>query len=127
VNSEFDTSQPIYLQLQQRICRQIVRGELKPGDKLPAVRQMAAQVGVNPNTMQRVYAGLEQEGIVSVRRGEGSFVTEDAGRVAQLHEQLKDEHIAGFVADMGEMGFTADEIIAGVQTYIKTLNKGSGR
>ena len=54
----FQTNQPIYLQLVERIKKEIMRDELKPGDKLPSVRELAVQSGVNPNTVQRTYREL---------------------------------------------------------------------
>ncbi|PAM96697.1 GntR family transcriptional regulator, partial [Flavobacterium sp. IR1] len=72
----FHASKPIYIQLAERIQRQILRGELAPGDKLPSVREMGIQSSVNPNTVQRTYRELEGMNIVETKRGQGSFVTE---------------------------------------------------
>ncbi|WP_391559219.1 GntR family transcriptional regulator [Robertmurraya sp.] len=74
--TEFHSSHPIYLQLADRINGQILRGEMKPGDKLPSVRERAIQVRVNPNMVQRTYRELEGMGTVETRRGQGTFVTE---------------------------------------------------
>ncbi|WP_276915271.1 GntR family transcriptional regulator [Aneurinibacillus aneurinilyticus] len=115
----FNASQPIYQQLVARLCRQIVRGELKPGEKLPSVREMAVQAGVNPNTVQRVYSEMERMGIVEARRGQGSFVTENTEELERLRVQLKVECIGEFVKDMKEMGFSSAEIIEGIKKYLK--------
>ncbi|ERI08118.1 GntR family transcriptional regulator [Aneurinibacillus aneurinilyticus] len=115
----FNASQPIYQQLVARLCRQIVRGELKPGEKLPSVREMAVQAGVNPNTVQRVYSEMERMGIVEARRGQGSFVTENTEELERLRVQLKVECIGEFVKDMKEMGFSSAEIIEGIEKYLK--------
>lgn len=116
---EFNPSQPIYFQLVQRICRQVVRGHLTAGEKLPSVRDMALESGVNPNTIQRVYAELERMGVIEAKRGQGSFVTEDTNRLNALRDELMVEHITAFLGDMSEMGFTPQEIIAGLQEHLK--------
>ena len=106
----FLTSQPIYTQLADLLKKQIVRGQLRPGDKLPSVRELAIRYTVNPNTVQRTYRELEQEGVVEVRRGQGTFVIEDDEIIQRLRETLKQEYVATFVRDMREMGFTLQEM-----------------
>lgn len=119
----FQHSSPIYLQLSDRIQRQILRGELKPGEKLPSVREMAMFSQVNPNTVQRTYSELERMGIVETRRGQGTFITEDAARLNALRDDLRQRQIATFVEAMEEMGFHSQEILTGLETY---LNKHKG-
>lgn len=120
---EFNPSQPIYFQLVQRICRQIVRGDLSPGEKLPSVREMAVQMGVNPNTVQRTYAELERMAVVETRRGLGTFVTEDQTQLKELRTNLKNEQMTAFITHMQEMGFTPQEIILGLEKAL-TSEKG---
>lgn len=111
----FLTSQPIYTQLADLLKKQMMRGQLRPGDKLPSVRELAIQYTVNPNTVQRTYRELEQEGVVEVRRGQGTFVIEDDEIIHSLRETLKQEYVATFVRDMREMGFTLQEMKESVQ------------
>jgi len=115
MSQSFNNTQPIYLQILQRLCRQVVRGELKAGEKLPSVREMAVQTGVNPNTIQRVYTELERLAIAETRRGLGSYITEDKLRLKQLRDDLKSEQIGSFIADMRETGFSPEEIVEGVR------------
>ncbi|TEB04189.1 HTH-type transcriptional repressor YtrA [Pelotomaculum schinkii] len=115
MSQTFNNTQPIYLQIMRRLCRQVVRGELKAGAKLPSVREMALQTGVNPNTIQRVYTELERLSIAETRRGLGSYITEDTFRLKQLREDLKCEQIGSFIADMRETGFSPEEIVDGVR------------
>lgn len=122
MGEEFNSSQPIYYQLVQRICRQIVRGEMNAGEKLPSVRDMAVQAGVNPNTIQRVYTEMERIGVAETRRGQGTFVTQDEVRLQELRNELMVDRITAFVRDMSEMGFTPHEIIQGVQAHLNTLD-----
>lgn len=114
----FQSSQPIYSQLADRIKRQILRGELKPGEKLPSVREMAVQTNVNPNTVQRTYRELEGMNIVETRRGQGTFVTENAAILNELREQMKVQEISAFVKGMREMGYTNEEIKQGLEDFL---------
>ncbi len=120
----FQSSQPIYSQLADRIKRQVLRGELKPGDKLPSVREMGIQSNVNPNTVQRTYRELEGMKIVETRRGQGTFVTEDASILNDMREQLKQEEISQFVRGMHEMGYSDIEIEAGLQAFLSDEKGG---
>ncbi|MEK3911323.1 GntR family transcriptional regulator [Paenibacillus sp. FSL H7-0331] len=120
---QFSNTQPIYLQLVQRICRQIVRREVQPGEKLPSVRDLAVIYGVNPNTVQRVNMELERMKIVESRRGQGIYVTEDSSRLALLREQLKEEQITRFADEMRQLGYSEKEIIAGVKAFLESKNK----
>lgn len=72
---EFDNNQPIYLQIMNYIKGEIITGKLKPGDKIPSVRELAAELQINPNTVQRTFQELERETIVETRRGMGRYVT----------------------------------------------------
>jgi DNA-binding transcriptional regulator YhcF (GntR family) len=120
---QFSNTQPIYLQLVQRICRQIVRREVQPGEKLPSVRDLAVKYGVNPNTVQRVNMELERMGIVESRRGQGIYVTEDSSRLASMREQLKEEQITRFADEMKELGYSEEEIVAGVKAFLEDKSK----
>ncbi len=121
----FHSESPIYAQLIERIYRQIMRNEMKAGDKLLSVREMAIQAGVNPNTIQRTYRELEQQGIVETKRGQGTFITEDEKKLSELRETLKDKYVSTFLKDMSEMGFTDVEILLGLKGYLSiTGEKG---
>ncbi|NOU92802.1 GntR family transcriptional regulator [Paenibacillus sp. LMG 31456] len=120
---QFSNTQPIYLQLVQRICRQIVRREVQPGEKLPSVRDLAVVYGVNPNTVQRVNMELERMKIVESRRGQGIYVTEDSSRLALMREQLKEEQITRFADEMNELGYSEEEIVAGVKAFLESKSK----
>jgi GntR family transcriptional regulator len=68
------SSEPIYIQVVEQISKAIARGELSSGDKLPAVRKLAAELVINPNTVARAYSKLEQAGLVTTKIGSGTFV-----------------------------------------------------
>lgn len=118
MNEKFNTTTPIYLQLVERINRQIISGQLRPGDKLPSVREMAVQAGVNPNTVQRTYRELELSGVVETRRGQGTFVTDKEEVLQILRARMRKERILSFVKDMQEMGYSPEEILEGIRDYL---------
>ncbi|NUK30694.1 GntR family transcriptional regulator [Parageobacillus sp. VR-IP] len=117
MTEEFDTTKPIYIQIMEKINKKIVRNEWKAGDKLPSVREMAVQTGVNPNTIQRTYSELERIGIVETRRGQGTFVTENVEVIERLREQLKRDIVADFIRNMKELGFTMNDMIASLKDF----------
>ncbi|RSK27978.1 GntR family transcriptional regulator [Bacillus sp. HMF5848] len=112
---EFTGDKPIYVQLADDVIRKIVRKEINPGDKLPSVREMALQSGVNPNTVQRTYSELERVEIVETKRGQGTFVTENVDILQRLKESLRRDSIQAFIQEMKLLGFTIDEMIDGLQ------------
>lgn len=81
--------QPIYQQIVDEVRRGRVLGTLVPGDALPSVRQLAADLGINPNTVKQAYRELEREGLVLMRRGQGTFVTDLAVNGAEREHMLR--------------------------------------
>lgn len=108
---EYNSSLPIYLQAANSIKRDIVTGKLSPGEKLPSVRDLAVEYTINPNTVSRVYKELEQEGVCFTRRGMGTFVTEDSGKVQLLKEEMAGALIREFLEGMEQLGFSRAEAI----------------
>ena len=84
----FQADTPIYTQLVARLQEQIVSGAYPPGSKLPSVRDLAADAGVNPNTVQRAFAELERLGLIYTQRTSGKFVTEDASAIDAARRAL---------------------------------------
>lgn len=107
---EFDPNRPIYLQIIEEIKKRAVRGGYPPGAKLPSVREMALQMGVNPNTMARAYSELEREAFVFTRRGQGSFVSETPERVEAEREQLAEAAVQRFVTEIRELALSAQQV-----------------
>lgn len=114
-----DADKPIYTQLVEIIQMQIVSGQYKPGDKLPSVRELAAQAGVNPNTMQKALAELERNGLVMTQRTSGRTVTEDIELIKETQAQLASEYIKGFFRMMKELGYSDAEIITLIEKAAK--------
>ena len=109
---EFSNDAPIYTQLIQQIKVGIVAGVFPPGERLPSVRDLATEAGVNPNTMQRVLAELERDGLVYSQRTAGRFVTEDKEMIRRAKRSLAERHIKTFLEAMLRLGFQREEIIA---------------
>ena len=102
----FDNQRPLYLQLVEQLKARIISGDYPPGGRLPSVRELAAQTGVNPNTLQRAFAQLEQEGLLYTERTTGRFVTDDAARLAQLKEEAALRLADQFLAQAGLLGYS---------------------
>jgi len=118
---DYKQSGPIYMQIVDRIIRQIARQDLKEGQKLPSVREMAIDSGVNPNTIQRTYSELERMNIVETRRGQGTFVTEKKEVLEEVKKKLQLELVDRFVESMKELGISEEEMMAELKQH---LNKG---
>lgn len=109
---QFSNDAPIYTQLIQQIKVGIVAGVFPPGERLPSVRDLATEAGVNPNTMQRALAELERDGLVYSQRTAGRFVTEDKTMIQQAKRSLAVRHIQVFLEAMSHLGFQREEILA---------------
>lgn len=121
IQIEYDNTNPIYLQIMRRLSYKIVRGEYKPGDKLPSWVDAGLMYNVNHNTIARTYLAMAMEGIVNTRRGEGTFVTEDQSILHELHERMKQELLQDFVMEMKHLGYSLEEIANTLDAYIDGL------
>lgn len=116
---EFRNDTPIYSQLIDQIKRAITAGTLKAGERLPSVRDLAAEAGVNPNTMQRALQELEREGMVYTVRTAGRFVSENAAAIEKEKKRLADELLRGFLQSMKSLGFSETEAQRLLAEHIK--------
>ena len=94
---QFDSSLPIWMQLVTEFSRRIVVGQWAAGTRIPGVRGLASDLGVNPNTIQRALSELEREGLCRSERTSGRFVTEDAHRVDRLRADLAESAADDFI------------------------------
>lgn len=115
----FQGDQPIYYQIMDQMKTQIATGKLKPGDKIPSVRELAVEAGVNPNTMQKALSELEREGILLSHRTSGRFVAENDANAKGLHQELLLGHIETFLDRMGTLGFSPEETAEVLIKFIK--------
>ena len=107
----FDNERPIYVQLLEYIRLQIVSGVLKPSDRLPSVRDLALNMKVNPNTMQKALSELEEEGLIYTERTNGKFVTENKDLIEKVKRKLAEEKVKNYINDMNNIGITYEEAI----------------
>ena len=106
---------PVYAQLIAHIRQAIASGAFQPGERLPSVRDLALEAGVNPNTVQRSLTELEREGLVFSQRTAGRFVTENENMIANAKLRIADERVGEFLHSMKTLGCTRDEVIALIQ------------
>jgi len=121
----FNEEMPIYQQIVEQMKTQIAVGRLKPGDKLPAVRELAVEAGVNPNTMQKALQELEREGLLYSVRTSGRFVADDEHCTGSVHRELVEQYMNTFTENMSKVGYSPQEALKLYQDYVKniTMNK----
>ena len=108
----FRNDQPIYSQRTQRLTEAIVSGIYAPGEKLPSVRDLAVEAGVNPNTVQRALTELEREGLVFSQRTAGRFVTENENMITNAKLRIADERVGECLHSRKTLGCGKQEVIA---------------
>ena len=96
---------PIWMQLKEQITQRIILGEYPMGSRLPTVRELATEAGVNPNTMQRALAELETDGLAESNRTAGRLVTTDAAAVERIRSRMAGKCIDDFYEGMGQLGY----------------------
>ncbi|WP_379136507.1 GntR family transcriptional regulator [Paenibacillus sp. sgz500958] len=116
---EFDNNSPIYIQIMNYIKGEIVRGKLKPGDKILSVRELAVELQINPNTVQRTFQELEREEVVETRRGMGRYVTSEEDKIMMIKQEMAQEVLERFIRGMRELGFDGDDIVSIVSDSIR--------
>ena len=109
---KLDSDRPIYAQILEVMQLRIIAGVYRSGEKIPSVRELAAEAGVNPNTMLKALAELEKEGLVMAQRTSGRIVTEDMEMIKQTREQLAREQVQEFIDKMEKLGFNKKEVVA---------------
>jgi len=120
---------PIYQQLVEQISGAIARGELRTGDKLPAVRALAAELVINPNTVARAYMLLEQSGLVTTKTGSGTFVSDPALRQADAAQiNILAERMDTLISRAVNLGLDRSALVAlfekRLEKFAGTLDKG---
>ena len=108
---------PIYLQILQYIKRGLIAGTIADGDELPSRRMLSALLGVNPNTVQKAYRMLEDEGLISSHSGAKSYMVLNEETVARVRGQLLEGDAIGIVLSMKQMGLSKAEAIALLENY----------
>lgn len=108
---QLDQNRQIWLQLEEILIRRIVSGDYPAGSRIPSVRDLAAEAGVNPNTMQRALTHLEESKLVGAQRNTGRFVTEDEALLAAFRKELAQRELEAFREKMHLLGFDTQQIM----------------
>lgn len=119
---KLDDSRPIWPQLKEQIMRAIVAGNYRTGDSFPTVRELAADAGVNRNTMQRALSELEKDGLLITNRTSGRTVTQDSALISATKEKIAAACIQSFMEEMASIGYEADDVIR----VITDMKNGKG-
>jgi len=120
---ELKSDRPIYTQLVEQIKLMVFSGAYPLGSRLPSVRDMAQEAEVNPNTMQRALAKLEEDGLIITHRTSGRSITEDARMVEMAKTKLAQDQILEFLGKMQLMGFEQKEILTIITDLVKEMKK----
>jgi GntR family transcriptional regulator len=120
---DLKSDRPIYAQLIEQLELKICSGVYPLGSKLPSVRDLAQEASVNPNTMQRALAKLEEDGLLYTNRTSGRFVTEDVDMVHQVKNKLAQEQVQEFLKKMTDLGFEYKEILSILTAMTEELKK----
>ena len=115
----FDDRMPIYRQIILQFNRAFVRGDIKPGDRIPSIRELSSLLRVNTNTIARVYQELERDRSISSRRGTGYFFTEDLDMTEKIRRELALDSLRRFVEEMRALGLGGREIARELESYME--------
>ncbi|MEN6463083.1 MAG: GntR family transcriptional regulator [Syntrophomonas sp.] len=108
---QFDSSQPIYQQIINTYKKQLARGELKEGDKIPSQREYAEKIQVNPNTVQRAYREMENLHMVETIRGQGTFIVNGEELKKAIKQEMAKTILDYFIQEMKSLGFTNEQMV----------------
>jgi GntR family transcriptional regulator len=114
----FDDRMPIYRQIILQFNRAFIRGEIKPGERVPSIREMSALLKVNTNTMQRAYQEMERDALISSKRGTGYFFTEDTAMIEKTRRAIAIESLQRFLDEMRALGCGDKDIIRELTEYM---------
>ena len=114
---EYNTASPIYLQVINELKKRMVKGELKPGEKMPSNRELAVLFKVNQNTAARIYREIESMGLCYTKRGIGTFVSEEDDMISGLKKEMAEELVRNFMQEMEDLGFQKGDIIDRIADY----------
>ena len=122
---EFQDHLPIYAQLMDTLKRRIITGRYLPGEKLPSVRELAAEAGINPNPVQRAFSELEREGLIYTQRATGKYVTENADEIKSARQALAKTQVAEFLSNMQSLGYSVGDVIVLLQSFNESEEESS--
>jgi GntR family transcriptional regulator len=126
---DFESGVPIYVQLVDRIKQMVVSGQLQPGEQLPTMRQLAADLRINYNTVGRAYSILDQDGVISTQQGRGTFI---ASRLSEDEiQRMRLDKLRGMIGQVIEealvLGYSPQEIRDVIEEQLADAPLGAGQ
>lgn len=108
---KFSSDRPVYLQISDRIVKNVLSGEYKAGEQIPSVRQIALEAAVNPNTVQHAFSELENEGLIISKGTLGRFVTDDEQVVEACRNRMAEQLVREFSKNMRELSINKEQAV----------------
>jgi GntR family transcriptional regulator len=127
IQLDFRSNMPIYLQIVEQLEQMLLAGELKPGDQLPTMRQLASDIHVNFNTVARSYRLLNETGLISTQQGRGTYILDlpDRNAVQRLRQESLEVLTGRFLFEISRLGISADEACREIEKQMTTLQAGA--
>ena len=124
---EFSEPKGIYLQIADQIRERILRGEWRTGERIPSIRELAVELGVNPNTVTKSYQKLLDRELISNQRGRGYFVSENAAERAlnEMKEEFMRDELPRIIGAMRLLGISMEEIAGPLSRSGNLEHKGN--
>jgi GntR family transcriptional regulator len=125
---EPESKAPIYIQIEEQIRAFIAAGQLRPGDQLPTIRELAADLRVNYNTIARVYLDLDRDGVISTQRGRGTFVAgvPDEEQMARVRQAKLNSIVRSALDEAQALGYAPGEIATAFEDELSRWRENNG-
>jgi GntR family transcriptional regulator len=125
IKLDFRSGQPIYVQITDQIRQLVTSGELKVGDQLPTVRQLATELRVNFNTVARAYRMLDEVGLISTQQGRGTYIWETPSpeTLRRLRQTSLESLTQRYLTEAARMGTSSTEITETIARYLQRWNE----
>lgn len=118
---DYKDTRPIYEQIVERFKLLILKGAMHEGEQMPSVRNLAMELSINPNTIQKAYAELERQGFIYTVKGRGNFVCADGSLVEERKQEYL-QQILALAREILEIGMTKDELMQGIRTGLNEMH-----
>ncbi|WP_312048310.1 GntR family transcriptional regulator [Exiguobacterium profundum] len=119
MNMQFNTRIPVYLQVVDYFKKKMALGKLKAGDEMPSRRELANDLKINPNTVQKAFKEMEDQQLITTERNRPSRVTTDGTVLAQIRSEIVDDAVAVFVEAIQELDVSVDELVDKIKRQYK--------
>lgn len=111
INLDYQSRTPIYEQIVQEIERFVALGILKPEEKIPSIREMATELGINPNTVKKAYSILETKGAIVTLSTKGTYIAYDTKKIIEEKIDSKFSELKNIIGELERLGLTKEEVI----------------